>query len=369
MQSQDARVHALTTLARYVPEHARSQTLLDALAAANNLPRPYDRLVALVNLMEMLPDSLREQTCTNALESVRLMHNENACARALGLIGPHLPPALMLRALDIARALVNPVQRLAALNSLLPHVTGPARATLPRELLAAVQEMPFEYRRARALAEIVPLLTDELIAPALELASAIEDPFDQVSAFIALIPRLPYEQGRRLLADCWRLIRAIDNGYDAACALGAIALLLPPAAGPDLARSAGMIIGGIMDEYDQASAITLLAPLLALQGAPAPDDGPGPVPERHTALEHGILAALRVPDQTQRWQLLGDGAALCADTSDSEQLFALWREIAPRLAALPLADTLLCLSALAPLIQRLGGSEALAAVAALMQQR
>lgn len=369
MQSQDARVHALTALAHYVPENARDQTLLDALAAANNLPRPYDRIVALVRLMDALPASLREQTCANALESARLMKNENACGRALVLIGPHLSAALSQRALDIARGLVNPVQRLAALNGLLPYVTGSDRAAVPPELLAAVQEMPFEYRRARALVEIVPALPDDLIPQAVSLAASISDPFDQVSALVALIPRLSPDEGRRTLADCWRLVRAIDNGYDAACALAAIAPMLPPAAGPDLARSAGMIIGAIMDEYDQASAITLLAPLLALQGVPQHTAAPGPVPERHTALEQGIQAALRVPDQAQRWQLLAEGAALCAEASDSEQLYRLWREVAAHLASLPLADTLLCLSALAPLIQRLGGSDALAAVARLMQQR
>ncbi|MGQ9887260.1 MAG: hypothetical protein ACUVSX_02105 [Aggregatilineales bacterium] len=370
LETQDVRAHALSVFAQYVPESARDQTLLDALAAANNLSRPYERVVALMRLMDALPASLREQTCANALESARLTKNESACARALGLIGLHLSPALAPRALEIARALVNPAQRLVALNSLLPFLAGADRASVTEELLEVVQEMPFEYHRARALAEIVPLLPDDLIPQALRVANDIEDPFDRVSALVAFIPRLTPEQSRRTLADCWRLVRAIDNGYDAACALAAIAPLLPPAAGPDLARSACMIIGAIMDEYDQASAIALLAPLLTLEGAPGGQDSAAePVPERHTALEQGVRAALRISDQTRRWQLLAEGAALCAESSDNEQLYHLWREVAVALADLPLADALLCLSAMAPVVQRLGGDDALAAVARLLQQR
>lgn len=370
MQSQDARVHALSVLVHYVPEHARDQTLLDALAAANNLPRPYERIVALVGLIDVLPAGLREQTCANALETVRLMKNENASARALGLLAPHLPPVLGRRALEIARGLTNPVQRYAALNGLLPFLVAYDRQTVLPELLAAIEDMPYEYRRARALAEITPLLPDELIPQTIEIVDRIADPFDRVSACVVLISRLPADQGRRILADCWRLIRQIDNGYDAACALSAIAPMLPPAAASDLARAAGMIIGSIMDEYDQASAIALLAPLLALSRTPETGGSieAEAVPERHAAIEHGIHAALRVADQAQRTTLLAEGALMSAEAGDSEQLFRMWRDVAAHFTTLPLADTLLGLSAFAPVVRRLGGDDALAAVARLMEQ-
>lgn len=370
LTSQDARAHALTVFAHYVPENARNQTLMDALVAANSLPRHYERIVALARLMDLLPPDLRAETCASALESARLMKNEVACARALGLLAAHLTPALIPRALEIARALVNPAQRLTAFSSLLPHLAEADRVSVTEELLAAVQEMPFEYRRARALAEITPLLPDDLIPQALRLAAAIEDPFDRITALVALIPRLPPAQSRRTLADCWRLIREIDSGYDAACALATLAPLLPPAAGPDLARRAGLIIGAIMDEYDQASAIALLAPLLALEGvSDGQDDPAGSVPEPHVALEQGIQAALRVPDPIRRWQLLAEGVALYVESSSNEQLYQLWREVAAALAGLPLADALLGLSAIAPVIQRLGGNDALAAVARLLYRR
>ena len=76
MREQDSRVHALTVLARYVPEQARAQTVLDALAAAANLPHHFERVTALLALLDVVPPALQEQTLTNALETSRLIENE-----------------------------------------------------------------------------------------------------------------------------------------------------------------------------------------------------------------------------------------------------------------------------------------------------
>jgi len=53
----------------------------------------------------------------------------------------------------------------------------------------------------------------------------------------------------------------------------------------------------------------------------------------------GILSALDVPQQTLRTQQLQNGVDLWCSL-DVDARFELWKQIAPRLSQLPLADTL-----------------------------
>lgn len=363
MQAQDARVHALTVLAHHVPDNARDQTILDALAAASNLPHHYERITALIALIDILPEQLKEQTYTNALESARLITNDSARARAISLLASHLPPRLLHRAMEIARSVENVEQCLSVFMSLVPYLLDERRAVL-NDLLKMTRGLPFEYKRARALADLIPLLPEEMLPEAFSIAQGIEEPFDRVSAYLALVKKVDGERQRSIIGECWQLIKAIDNGYDAASALSTLAPLLPASAARDLAQSAGMIIGSIMDDYDQASAITLLAPLLA---DPASNPAPTP-PPGDAALEIGLRAAFNVPQTTLRAQILAEGAERLAEVDD-ERCFQLWREALLRLANLPQADSLLCLSALQPVIRKLGGSAALNSIAQMLEMR
>jgi hypothetical protein len=128
-----------------------------------------------------------------------------------------------------------------------------------------------------------------------------------------------------------------------------------------------MIIGSIMDEYDQASAITLLAPLLAVEDQTSPV--PSSLPDRYAPLENGLLAAFHIPQQSLSIQLLAEGAVMWSEMSDPERSYRVWQEVAQRLSRLPLADTLLCLGALVPVIRKLGGNEVLATIAQLLEIR
>jgi hypothetical protein len=159
------------------------------------------------------------------------------------------------------------------------------------------------------------------------------------------------------------LIRSIDSGYDAASALSTLAPLLPQSAANDLARTAGMIIGSIMDEYDQASAITILAPLLAAQQEGSES---GPLPDKYAALEKGIRAVLDIADPSVRVTLLAQGAQIWVDVTEEEQCYRLWQTVVQRLSKQPLADTILALSMLAPVVRHLAGNRGLGQIAQLL---
>lgn len=362
MREQDSRVHALTYLARFAPESARAQTLLDALAAAANLPHQYERVTALVALIDALPPPLQDRALANALETTLQISKESARARALGLIGPYLRGDLLLRALDVAITLQDPQQRMSAITGLAPHIEGERRGQALAQLLATVKQIPFEYKRARALISIAPILTQELVQESLLLAHEINDPFDRVSVFVTLVQNLPPEQRPTLIGKAWTLVHAIEDGYDRASALAALAPYLPPAAHADVVHAAGMAIGSIMDEYDQASAIGILAPLMALSGT-----GPAmQLPDSYTAIEEGVRAALQVSGQTERVRLLKTGVALWVSIADHERSYRLWSGVLQSMAHFPLADSLLVLSEMFPVIRALAGDEGVAEVALIL---
>jgi hypothetical protein len=367
MREQDSRVHALTILAHHVPQtqNARGQTMLDALAAASNLPHHFERINALIDLLDILPDQLREQAYTNALETTRLIENENARARALSRLGQFLPQNLLGRALDAAYKLKDFQQRLNALNGIVPYLGDEQRREALHHMLESARQMPLDYKRARALVSIAPLLTPELVEEALVIVDGLEDPYDRVNAYIALAQKLPPDHRPTIVLKAWQLIKEIEDGYDRASALAAIAPFLPPAARKDIAQAAGMVIGSIMDEYDQASAITILASLLAdTESVPI-----STLPDYYLAIKEGIDAALNTPQQALRVQLLNEGAILWREIVDSEQRYRLWYETSLRLTRLPLADTLLCLGVLMPVIRTMAGDEGVYDIARILGVR
>jgi len=353
MQEQDARVQALVALAHYVPEHARQQTILDALAAASNLPHHYERVRALVSMLDLLSPTLTEQALANALDTTRLIENENARARSLSVLGPHLPEQLVEAALVIARGVENPQQRLIALIGLVKHLSGAQYQEIIAQLFICTRQMPLEYRRARALCAIVPFVQAHHLGEVLELTDKLDDPVDRFNVTVMVVQHLPPEQRPPLVAKAWSLLKRIEDGYDRATALAALAVFMPANLAEDMTLVAVNSIHDTPDEYDKASAIAMLVPLVS-------DDEIGQwstLPDGITAIRRGIEAVLLTHQQGLRAELLARGISLWADHADAEQSFILWKQVVRRLVTLPLSDVLVCLGSLLPLIGQFAGQE------------
>lgn len=365
MREQDARVSALSVLAHHVPQNARSQTLLDALAAASNLPHHFERVRALVALFDILPQHLLEQALTNALETTRLIDNENARARALNLLGEHLPEKLLLRALQVAQEIQNPQQRLNALLGFIARLPGNKQHEAMFEILGCAQQMPLEYKQARALVSIAPNLSTDMLKEVEAMVDGFDDPFDQISVYIAIIQNMPPEERPPVIQKTWGKINTIEDGYDRASSISALAPHLPETAASDISRAVQAAVSIIEDEYDRASAISILAPLLT----DSENDSVAGLPDSHAAVKHGIEIALAIPIQSLRVDLLRDAINLWVGGGDLERSYRLWQSIILRLVNLPLADVLLCLGALLPLIQEIGDEDALEEVAHILGVR
>lgn len=358
MEQQDARVHALSALARHVPQHVRRQTLLDTLDAAGALPHPFERITALVNLLDILPDDQYAPTLQQALTAVEQITNPNTRARALTMLTPYLPDDMLPRALTLANTINDPQMHLTALIGVVERAPAAHRPQLLRRMLEIIRAIRYEYRQSRAIMNLAAMLPPEMIPEALAIANTIHDPYDRLSAIIALAQNSPPKQRPTLVGDAWRLIKQVESGYDRASALAAIAPLLPAAAEADLTRAVGMAIGSIMDEYDQASAIIMLAPLLAT-GKPKS----AVLPEKTLVLREGLREALQITDPLRRAARLSEGVQQWMngiDEDDRKSHDALWGDVMTRIAALPLPDAVLCLGRLVPLVTWLVGASAAA---------
>lgn len=364
MTDQDARVHALTALAHRVPEHARPQTIRDALAAAMNLPRQFERVTALMQLVDIMPEELVGQVYLSALETTRLIKNANTRARALNMMSADLPANLVQRAVDIALTLDDPQKRLSALASLVIRLSITEQQPILEQMLTISREIRHEYRRSRALMSIAHLIPANMRDDLIAAAKTIDDPYDRLSALIAIAQNVPPNERVDLVGEAWALLRQVENGYDRASGLATIAPLLPPSAEDDLTRAVGMAIGSIMDEYDQASAIILLAPLLANDKTRNTN-----LPSKTAVLRDALRVALRSTDQQARTELMAEAVQHWIESvprSDISIHNALWSDLIPRVGVLPLADAVLCVGELLPLVRYLAGEEGVQEVLAAM---
>lgn len=364
MREQDSRAHVLTVLAHHLPEDAemRSQTMLDALAAVTNLPNAFERVRGLVALGDILPDHMQNQAFTNAVESARLIENENARARALSLLAAHVSPMLLRRVLEAVYELRDAQQRLNALAVIVARIPPEERDSVLTHMLETGMKLPFAYQRARAVISVAPNLTAAHLDGAFAIANSIHEAHDRASALIALAHVQPPHSRSDTIAEAWTQVGKIEDGYDRASALVAIAPLLPAALRPELEARIGMVVGSIMDDYDQASALCLLAPLLT---DTIPPREITPLPSADLLLAQAVFTALRISSQTERARCLAEIAPTWA-LQDESRRFSLWREATQQLKSLPLADVLLCLSVLMPVVRAIAGDDQLLKVAQVL---
>ncbi len=361
MREPENRVLALTALARCASSEMRHQTMLDALAAANNIANHYERVRVLASLLDLMLPAVREQTVTNALESARLIENESARARSISLLAAYLNDILLERALDIARELTNAEHRLSALVGLVGFLSAQHYENVIREMLACVSSMTVDYKRARAMASIAPYLRAQDAGALESFVDQLEDPIDRLNVLLALMAHAPTDLRPSMVQTAYRLLMQSEPGYDRASAVVALMPHLAPDQRDHLIRSIPSTLEAIEDEYDRASAIALLAPLLASEN----QTNSGGV-SRWDALALALEAALQVPHSAQRVQLLERACAVWARQKSPERAFMVWSQLTNSLSELPLPEAIACLGALLPLLMDFANEDAAREVAHLL---
>ena len=136
-------------LAPGLPEPARSEALVDALAAVSRIVDEQRRAAALEALSSHLPKPLLPA----ALATARGIKFDGDRARALVALAPYLPEALLAEAVAAAVDL-HEFWKVEALTALAPRLPEPLLA----EALAAARGMTDERKRDEMLAKLAPRL-------------------------------------------------------------------------------------------------------------------------------------------------------------------------------------------------------------------
>ncbi len=190
-----------------------------ALEHIRHIPDPVRQAMSLEALLKNgcdLPSSL-------ALAVTRAITGEDARARALVALAPHLPEAqqagVYAEALDAARAITYGVAPAQTLVALAPHLPEGLLA----EALDAARAFTFGRDRARALVALAPHLPEGLLAEALDAARATTNEVDRARALVALAPHLPGAQQAGVYAEALDGARAITDLSERAWVLEALA--------------------------------------------------------------------------------------------------------------------------------------------------
>jgi hypothetical protein len=201
--SQDRdRAQALTALAPHVPADERPGVLSQALAAAAGIADENARAHALISLAPHLSPELMTQALTDA----SAITDEHDRAIALTRMALHVSaddrPDALAQALDAVAAITSESARELELQSLAPNLS----AELMPRALAAATAITENGDRAKALGYLAPHLPPELLAEA--LAATPRDWSSTLTAVLARIRSVPTQNGDTAWVELMR------NGLD-----------------------------------------------------------------------------------------------------------------------------------------------------------
>jgi hypothetical protein len=159
LQGKD-RLEALPYLLRSLQGDALSAAAREAVPLALEIAQEHDPLSALLELIPDLPEDAKKEVVPIALELVERSAYANSYLRRLA---PHLPPALLPKALAMARQIapfvheLGPVPRVDALAALAARLPDPLREEVAREALLASDDP------MRVFAQLGPFVSDALL--------------------------------------------------------------------------------------------------------------------------------------------------------------------------------------------------------------
>ncbi|MDG6105694.1 hypothetical protein Daura_12895 [Dactylosporangium aurantiacum] len=182
-------VWSLATLAPHLPDGHRQRAVAVALAAATAGDRGYALPGELPALLPLLSADQLEQAVAAALAL------DVGRAEALTALLPYLSgdrrADVLAQALAAAASTGDLPSRLAALVVLLPHLPADERDALAGEALATVEGATVDYRLARMLVTLGPVLSPDRLDRVMAAAVALPSEHDRRWAVAGLAPHLP----------------------------------------------------------------------------------------------------------------------------------------------------------------------------------
>ena len=385
------RVSLLAEIANYLPQSLQTEVrslqaecLRKALVPIKAMRHEGDRLNALEHLVhKLLPDV---EVPPETLAITKALPSGISRVKALTVLAPHLAPDLLLEALDIARAFRKPNGEYClalSLTAIAPQLPEPLREEATLEALAAADSLPSEifrddvYRSNAliAVADILPeALRADVLQKALESASAIEEEWCRAMNFARLAPKLPETLQAKVFQEALDAAKNEAEDWATSSALMVLAPELPPdllseaanlakglrsnrylsnlnrlkvliattAKLPEMLSEVFATVKKVRSEDERTEALVAIAPHLPPELLPAAFDVAKDMRAKRNRLP--ALIALASP----------------ISKLPEEELFPLWQTIEHLLSQLSQREFAHHVMALAAVIHRIGGEEAVA---------
>lgn len=342
IESEDDRANALIELVPHLPEPEQERALLEALAAARAIERSTTRVRTLSRLAPHLSGTEHVETMQEALAAARSIRDENERVRTLLEIAAHLPEAeraeVLQQVLIIAQAMRNKSEQVGALIEIASYLPDTERADVLRQALAAARTIPDESNRARAFVRLASHLPEPLLREALEAVQEIRGERERAEALIGLVPHLQESQQAQAVQAAMTAVQATRDSRDWGDALAG---LVPYLSEMQL-REVLKVAEATQGKKQWAKVLTELVFQL-----------PEPL------LREVLGAAQAVEDEEQRVAVLVRLTARPAELPPIT-LFPFWQETLHILAGRTRQRLLTDFQRLAPVIAKLGKTEAIA---------
>jgi hypothetical protein len=312
-----------------------------------------------------LVDLLRPELLPKALVSAQSMSDARARAEALTGLAPQFPEKeraeILAQALTAAQDISDVRERDEVLAAMLPRFSEETREEILDQATAPLTPQLPEEERVGTMAET------------LAAAQAINDVRNRVEVLVALAARLPQGERMDLLTRALAAAQTIDHGGDLARAVAAVVPQLPEESKAEIVAQTLVAAQTIEDAETRARALAALAPHLpeglvaqALTTAQAIDDAESRarvladlVPQLPVGLVvEALFAVVTIYDTESRAKALEALALLLAGLQPAE-LYLRWRQALRVLARRAREDVLSDLVALVPVIEALGGRDAI----------
>lgn len=346
IQNESLRVRALGSIAPHLAKSTRQKALQIAYAIKDE----FNRVCAICNLASVLPRTQRSSIIADIFEIAHTIQNESNRAHAVSNLIPHLPRSLINDAIDDAlqatRVIQNDTTRVYILANLLPHIPETQKNRVITEAIQVVNAIQNETHRILALGNIAPYLTEDTQADALQTANAIRDESVKADALGKLIPHLNASAQREVI----KIIKSTRNEFCRASALCNIIPNLDNALKDDALH----IAKSISNESDRAKALSHLVPHLRSDIVDQVIVELFPLIHKLADISFSTNNALegRADIYNRVIQLWKESRF------NGFQVQLLWPETLHDLADRPRSELLDDLTALLPLIEHLGGQEA-----------
>jgi hypothetical protein len=392
------RTHTLIALARRLPANQRGPVLSETLtiACTTTSIQDYkfpDILIALAALADQLPDEKkREIVLGEILAAACTIESKSECTFGSIELTEWMPESLSdsltEKTLDAARETKDKAYRACLLSALAKRLLNKEKQDiLFKEALATANKIKEEYILSYVLIKLAGQLPESLLDQVLAIACRIGNKLDRVDTLLALAKRLQDEEHETLLGEALIAAQGIENEWNRAYALLTLAERLQDKKQETLFNKALVVARGIDNEWDRADALFALAKRLQDK-------------EQEILFKEILAAAYGIEDEWERInylglqaellpeKLLGEGVLLAHfmftkrvlyDSEEGSELYDFvlskrmlasrtsdrqleWQDLSATLRTFAKTGRNLLLGAieaLLPVIERLGGLEAL----------